>query len=161
MEKTELNIKIESEPCTNLLLDGIGEFIVLTIFYIIQLLITKKFDWVVLLFFCIAFIGLLIFFFLIWFVSRAPFVDINTKKDEIIIRKFIKKKKYTISELNFKAYIQVDDEIQFIYKLMIYKNNKKIIHIYNTGIKNDSMKSKEFYRVLCKHLEIEHIISKE
>lgn len=160
MKKTGLAIKIEADSCSNLLFDGIGEFIVLTILYIKQLLITKKFDWGVLLIFGMIFIVLLMFFFVIWFVSRAPFLEINTLKDEIIIRKLIRKKKYNISELNFKAYIQADDEIQFIYKLMIYKNNKKIIHIYNTGIKNNSMKSKEFYKVLRNHLEIEHIINK-
>lgn len=160
MGEIGLKIKIESEACTNLLHDGIGEFAGLTILYILQLLITKKFDWVVLVIFGISFIVLLMFFFLIWFVSRAPFVDINTIEDEIIIRKLIKKKKYNISELNFKVYIQTDDEIQFIYKLIIYKNGKKIIHIYNTGIKNESMKSKEFYGILCNHLEIEHISKK-
>ena len=51
MKKTGLAIKIEADSCSNLLLDGIGEFVVLTILYIIQLLITKKFDWGVLLIF--------------------------------------------------------------------------------------------------------------
>ena len=132
MKKTGLAIKIEADSCSNLLLDGIGEFVVLTILYIIQLLITKKFDWGVLLIFGMIFIVLLMFFFVIWFVSRAPFLEINTLKDEIIIRKLIRKKKYNISELNFKSHIQVDNEIRGL--IITYNEATKRVAIIDRQI---------------------------
>ena len=161
MKSSGMNFKIESEPNNYLFIEGIGEFLFLVIMYIIQLFITKKFDWIVLLVFGICFVVLLIFSFLIWLPSKLPYVKINTLKDEIIIRKFIKKKEYKISELNFKALIEVDNEVQFIYKLMIYKNEKKLIHIYSTGIKNPTYRGKEFYNLLRTHLKIELISKKD
>lgn len=159
MNNKVLKIKIEQGTVGELIKNCLGEFLFLTICYVIQLIFTKKFNLVVLVFFGIGFAILLIISVIIWFILKLKYINIDTSIDEVEIRKLFKIRKYKISDIKIKIFIQSDNEL-FLYTLMVFKNEKKIFSIHNNDFKNSKFSTKDFYLILCSHLNIEHVEKK-
>ena len=154
METDGMKITVKQSNDIYLLMDGIGELAFFSGIAIIYFSFKYGFEWFYLLCFVIPLVVLLVIAAIVKTILSNRYFKIDTFKDLFEVRRFARRKTYSLSSIRLESKIQADDNNYFLCKMKFYCNDKKIYSVYNQALEPKGFGYKSFYEKLCKHINV-------